>query len=491
MDQTKIERPQNPKEFLRSGIIIGGEWHDSGSGGEREHIDPSTGLVQQTFTVAGQIEVEAAVDAANMALPSWRFWPAAERQRILNRLGSLIREHGRELAVINALEVGTPAALSAQRYLQGPNFFEYYAGWIEKAAGDTVRRQGGLDFTTLEPVGVVGAILTWNHPLANIQTTVAPALAAGCCVVIKPPEQAPFAALKFGQLCIEAGVPPGVVSVLPGTGEVGAALVSHPGVDMISFVGGTAIGRDIQENAARTLKPLLLELGGKSPSLVFKDADIANATAFALRIASNTGQGCTIPTRMLVHEDIYDDVLDRLRIALPKISVGDPFKQGVTMGPLINQAALDRVLSRVTNAVDRGEARLVTGGKRIGTAGYFVEPTLLSDVDTDSEIAQEEVFGPVLAMSQFSTEEEAISIANTNPYGLAAYVHTLDTSRAMRVASKLDAGNIGINGGGAPAGPHAPFGGIKQSGYGKVGGLAGFMQFTRVKSISLNIEGEL
>lgn len=483
-----IARPADPKQLLKPGILIDGEWLPTGSGGERQHTDPATGRVQQAFALAGETEVDSAVLAARRALTEWRHWAPTRRQDVLNRLGQLIRENADELAAINALEVGTPANLSAMRYRSGPTFFEYYAGWLDKAAGDTFRAPGMIDFTLLEPIGVVAAILTWNHPLANIQTSVAPALAAGCSVVIKPPDQAPFAALRFGRLCEEAGIPAGVVNILPGGPDVGDALVRHDDVDMVSFIGGTTVGRRIQAAAAPTLKPLLLELGGKSASLVFDDADVDEASQFALRIASNTGQGCTIPTRLLVQESVYEKVVERVTELLKTVQVGDPFSPDVAMGPLVNEAALERVLSVIDRAVEERSGRLVAGGRRIGSEGYFVEPTVFADVEPTSPLSTEEIFGPVLSITPFSTESDAVRLANLSEYGLAGYVHTRDTSRAIRVASQLDVGNVGINGGGAPAGAFAPFGGVKQSGYGKVGGLAGLLQFSRVKNVLLNVE---
>lgn len=483
-----IRRPDTPADLLRPGLLVGGVWLDHGGGGERAHVDPSTGQVQQRFPLAGSDDVDRAVTAARSAFAHWRRWPLDHRRDVLNRLGQLVRENAAELAAINALEVGTPAAMSYARYTSGPTFFEYYAGWLDKAAGDSLRWPGVLDLTLLEPIGVVGAILTWNHPLANIQTTVAPALAAGCCVVIKPPEQAPFAALRFAQLCDQAGLPPGVVNVLPGLGEVGEAMVRHPGVDKIAFVGGAATGRRIQAAAAPTLKRLLMELGGKSASLVFPDADLARAVRFNLLITANTGQGCTIPTRMLVHEAVYDQVVEQMAASLRAVPVGDPFDPETQMGPVIDAAARDRVLGVVEQARTSGAGRLVCGGEALDRPGWFLEPTLFADVDPDSELAREEVFGPVLAVFKFSDEREAIQLANDNPYGLAGYVHTADVDRAMRVASALDVGNVGINGAGAPAGPFAPFGGVKQSGYGAVGGRAGLLEFLRTKNVLLAIE---
>jgi aldehyde dehydrogenase (NAD+) len=483
-----LSRPADPSALLQPGIFVSGQWRSAGSGGIREHVDPATGQVQQAFALAGEAEVAEAIDGARAALPGWRRWTVDQRRTALARLGELIRAQAGDLATINALEVGTPARLSYSRYTASPTFFDYYAGWLDKATGDTARMPGALDLTLLEPVGVVGAILTWNHPLANIQTTVAPALAAGCCVVVKPPEQAPFAALRFARLCAEAGLPPGVLSVLPGGPAVGAAIVRHPGVDKVAFVGGVGTARRIQAAAAETVKPLLLELGGKSASLVFPDADLDRAVRFAMLITANTGQGCTIPTRMLVHQDVYDDVVQRLVKAAAAVPVGDPFDPATEMGPLIDAAAQARVLGVIERAVAQGAGRLALGGRALDRCGFFVEATIFTDVDPGSELASEEIFGPVLSVMRFRDESQAVELANAGRYGLAGYVHTRDVDRALRLASALEAGNVGINGAGAPAGAFAPFGGVKQSGYGKVGGLAGLLEFTRLKNVLMTVE---
>jgi aldehyde dehydrogenase (NAD+) len=474
--------------LLRPGLLIGDEWRTTGSGGELEHVNPSTGKRQAMFPIAGPTEIDDAVGAARAALASWRRTAPVARRAVLNRIGELIREHADDLATINALEVGTPAALSRLRYTAGITAFEYHAGWVDRLTGDTIPMTPGqaFDFTVLEPVGVVAAILTWNHPLANIQMVVAPALAAGCSVVIKPPEAAPFACLRFGQLCEEAGLPPGVVNVVPGGPDAGDALVRHPGVDKISFVGGGAIGARIQAAAAESLTPLVLELGGKSAAIVFPDANLDTTVRFAVGVTGNSGQGCTIPSRLLVHDDVYDQVVDRLLPALAAVKVGDPFEEDTLMGPVISESACMRILEMVERARDTGAGTLLCGGERLGGSladGWFLPPTVFGEVDPESELAQEEVFGPVLAVTRFTEEDEAIALANGTRYGLAAYLITQDIDRALRVASELDAGNIGINGAGAPAGWSAPSGGVKDSGYGKVGGREGIMEYIRTKNV--------
>ena len=472
--------------LLQPGLAIGGEWRTTATGGELDHVNPATGKRQASFPLAGQAEIDDAVAAARGALAEWRAMAPVARRAVLIRIGELNREHADELAAINALEVGTPAWLSRMRYTAGITAFEYHAGWVDRLSGDTIPMAPGqaLDMTLLEPVGVVAAILTWNHPLANVQMVVAPALAAGCTVVVKPPEAAPFACLRFARLCEEAGVPPGVVNVVPGGADAGDALVRHPGVDKISFVGGGAVGARIQAAAAESLTPLVLELGGKSAGIVFEDADLDVAARFAVNVTGNSGQGCTVPSRLLVHERVHDELLARLLPAMDAVTVGDPFDD-VMMGPVISEAACDRILGMVDRARNAG-SRLLRGGNRLGGSladGWFLPPTVFDDVDPASELAQDEVFGPVLAITRVRDEQEAVALANGTRYGLAAYLITRDLDRALRVASDLDAGNIGVNGAGAPAGWSAPSGGFKDSGYGKVGGREGILEYVRTKNV--------
>jgi aldehyde dehydrogenase (NAD+) len=475
-------------DLLGAGLLIGAEWLEDSSGGRLDHVNPTTGQVQQSFPLAGEAEVEAAVDAARAALPAWRRLAPAERRRALFRLADLIREHGDELITTSMLECGIPstparAAITAE-------WVEHAAGWAERLYGDVIPTDAALfDYTTREPVGVVAVLLTWNAPLNALGLTVAPPLAAGCTVVLKPSELAPFTALRFGKLCLEAGIPPGVVNVLAGDGRTGAALVGHADVDKISFTGGRATAQRIAASCASTLKPALLELGGKSANIVFADADLERALVTTLVFTARTGQGCTCPTRLLVEDSIYDEFVERAAAAASALMVGDPFAPETEMGPVITQTACERILGMVERAQADG-ATLVTGGRRLDGelgAGFFVEPTVLADVDNRSELGREEVFGPVLAAMRFEDEDEAVALANDSEYGLAAYVHTRDVSRALRLASELEAGSVGINGGTVPGGPFAPFGGTKQSGYGKIGGLAGVLEFTRTKNVQFKL----
>jgi len=473
---------------LSAGLVIEGNLIESASGGFFEHVNPATGRVQQAIPLAGISEVDAAVASAKRAFDAWRGWNPDRRRTVLMRLAELIRREADYFVTVNAVETGTPVAQQRPRILDIAARFDYYAGWIDKLCGDTIPLNPGLmDYTLLEPVGVVAKVLTWNTPMGGIGTGVAPALAAGCCVVIKPPELAPFASVRFGQLCLEAGLPPGVVNVVPGGPEAGHALVSHPDIDKISFTGGPATAAKIQAAAALSLTPLLLELGGKSASLVFPDADLDGVVAFQKMLTSINGQGCTLPSRLLVHRDVYDDVCGRIVSAFSQVRVGDPLLDETEMGPVISAEALKRIEGMIERAKQQG-GRLLTGGTRLGgelSEGYFLPLTVFADVDPTSDIAQSEVFGPVLSIIPFETESRAVEIANGTVYGLAAYVHTLDINRALRLSSALVAGNIGINGHGAPAGYRAPFGGVKDSGYGREGGREGIMEFLTVKNVAI------
>jgi len=348
-------------------------------------------------------------------------------------------------------------------------------------------QDGELGYTMPQPYGVVATIITWNAPLMSIAMKVPAALAAGNTVVIKPSSLTPFSGELFMDLVEEAGFPPGVVNMLPGGGEAGDRLVTHPLVKKVSFTGGLATAAKILRACAETAKPAVMELGGKSANIVFEDADVPVACAFniGLSVGAFAGQGCGLPTRMLVHESIHDEVIERVRALVAAIKTGDPTNPTTVHAPVISQAAADRIMGMIERAI-AGGATLVAGGHRMDRPGFYIEPTVFTDVDPDSEIAQEEVFGPVLAITKFSTEQEAITIANSTRYGLAAYIQTSDLTRAHRVAAELEAGEVLINGAGNLA-VHRPFGGIGISGVGKEGGRAGFEEFLRVKAVGIAV----
>jgi aldehyde dehydrogenase (NAD+) len=476
--------------ILPSGLVIGEQLVESGGAGWCDHINPATGSPQRHVQLADADDVDRAVRAAQAASATWCGLHPTERRRLLFRLAAVLREHGDELTTISALEAGIPVGFPSHDFCA--EWIEYAAGWSDRLEGQVVPLDPAriFDYTLPEPYPVVSVILTWNAPLSSIGMTAGPALAAGCCVVLKPSELAPFSSIRFGQLCLDAGLPPGVVSVLPGKAETGAAIIGHPGVEKISFTGGGATARRIAAACGGLLKPCVLELGGKSACVVFDDADIEAALGTAASVLGLSGQGCSHPTRLLVQEKIYDQFMDLVVARFNSVTVGDPLDQSTMMGPVINEQACARILGMIDTARDAGYP-LLAGGQRLGgdlAAGYFLSPTVFGDVAPDAEIAQQEVFGPVLSALRFGDDDEAVAIANGTDYGLAAYVHTTNLRRAHQMARRLAAGSVAINGGSAPAGPGAPFGGIKASGYGVEGGLAGVKEYLRYKNVEIQLE---
>ncbi|MBL7496649.1 aldehyde dehydrogenase [Frankia sp. CNm7] len=483
--------PQDRVKTLRSGLVIGDQFVEHPAAGFMEHVNPATGKVQKEFAIASRDDVDAATAAARAAFVDWRRWQPDARRDVLNRLADLMDQNAQEFGVICTLEVGSPFSEYNARYVA--DWLRYYAGWADKISGETIRAypSTGLDYTVPEPVGVVGLIVPGNGPLGFCGMGGAPALAAGCTLVIKTPEVAPFSPVLFAQLAQQAGIPAGVVNVVTGGPDVGDALVRHPDIAKIVFTGGTATARKLQAACAETLKPMVMELGGKSANIVFPDADLARSSQLAARFTGNAGQGCTLPTRLMVHESVYDEVVEGLLGHVAKVVVGDPFDPATTMGPVINGAAVNRILGMVDRAATSGAGKVLTGGGRVGgelAGGFFVEPTVLGDVDPTSQIAQEEVFGPVLCVIRFGSEEEAVRIANSTGFGLAAYAQTNDMARAHRLVQALEAGSVHINGSGpGPISPAHPFGGIKQSGYGRQGGLEGIREFLHTKNVLINV----
>lgn len=477
---------------LPVGVFIDGRWRGKASGGVFPHINPATGKVQAQLPLAGAAEIDEAVAAARTAFNEWRSWPPAERRRVLQRLMELVVHRRDDFIALSAMESGIPVQVGKAIVQMGIDWGESAATWADKLTGEVVPSSATVfDYTRVEPYGVVGIILTWNGPAASMGISVMPALAAGCCAVVKPSELAPFSPLLFAQLAQEAGIPTGVINVVPGDASAGAALVKHPDIDKISFTGGIDTARSISQACAQRLTPLLLELGGKSANIVFDDADLGKALKSALSITVLSGQGCIVPSRLLVQDSIYDRFVESVTGALAQIRVGDPFDPGSLMGPVISETACVRILGYIERARADGAGTLLVGGDRIGGelgAGYYMAPTVFGDVDNGSELAQQEIFGPVLAIMRFSEEEEAVVMANDTEYGLAGYVHTRDLSRGVRVSAALDVGNVGVNGGGAMGGPEAPFGGVKQSGYGRESGKTGLMEFLRIKNVMVDLD---
>ncbi|WP_448661592.1 aldehyde dehydrogenase family protein [Sphingomonas sp. CJ20] len=476
-----------PQRFQRNAPLIAGRWLDQTSLGTIEHRNPATNRVQAQLHVGGAAEIDAAVTAAVQGQRAWADLPGDRRRTILERWATLIDGARAELVQLIALESGTPVMLGGGVDL-ALAWIRYYAGWADRLVGDVVEPIGapGLNYTRHEPYGVVGLIIPWNSPLVASAMKVVPALAAGNGAVLKPPTLTPFVALRLAELALEAGLPDGVFNVVPGDAEAGNALVAHPDIAKISFTGGEQVGRVVMRNCAEYLKPLALELGGKSANLIFADADLDAAAQMAAihGTAVLTGQGCVLPTRAYVHDSVYDAFVARVKAVTESLAVGDPLDPTSFVGPVINRAASDRILGVIDRA-RRDGAELVTGGEKLGGAlaeGNFIAPTVFGNVRHESDLAQNEVFGPVLAISRFSDDDDALAKANDTRFGLGAYVHTRDLARAHRLAAKLKAGAIAVNSG-PPMAPNTPFGGYKQSGFGREGGKAGIDEFLQQKNI--------
>ena len=473
-------------------LHIGHTALSEGSGGTHAHINPVTGQVQATIPLAGPAEVERAVAAAEAAREGWRRTVPEERRAILNRLADLIEAHRMDFAEAAARDGGTPLMIAERGPDTAVAWTRYYAGWCDKLSGElisTFDTRGEFSYTTPEPIGIVGIIITWNGPLISLAMKVGPALAAGNCVIVKPAEITPFAPELFARLATQAGVPDGVLSIFPGTAAAGEALVRHPKVELISFTGGPITPRKNMAACAENIKPSIMELGGKSASLLFPDADIDAACERAVfwTIGILAGQGCALPTRLLVHADIYDDVINKIKTIASRYKVGDPFDPTVQVGPLINAAACDRVMGMFDRVRSEGSGRFLLGGGRCGgdlSAGNFIEPTVIVDADPTSEIAQVEIFGPALVLIKFHDEDEAVRIANDTEYGLAAYIQSNDLKRVHRLAERLRAGGVYVNGA-TQINAHTPFGGVGISGFGKEGGRVGLDEFLRYKTVTI------
>ncbi len=474
--------------FPEPGLLIGDRLVTEASGGEFQHEYPATGRPTVRVPLAGRKEVDEAVRAARAALPEWRSWTVDRRRNVMLRFAALMKEHEDEIGRLSVFENGTPIWMADKFAATIADAFTYNAGWADKMGGDVITTwpEPALDYTLIEPYGVVGIIIPWNGPVPSVGMTIAPALAAGNTVVLKPSRPAPLSPLRIGQLLLEAGFPPGVVNIVPGGPEAGDALVRHPGVDKVHFMGSSAVAKEVLAAALTNLTPVTLELGGKSANIIFADADLKAAAELAISaVVYMSGQACLIGTRVLVQAPVYDEIVELCRTMVEEIPIGDPTSPTTRMGPVISQGACDRVLGVVERTQRNQEGRLVTGGHRLGgdlADGYFIAPTIFADVDNASDLAQHEIFGPVMSVQPFDTESEAVALANDHPYGLSAYIQTNDFKRAHRMAAALEAGNVWING--FPGVPGSiPFGGTKQSGYGRLGGLAGIREFSRPKNV--------
>ena len=474
-------------------LLINNEWVSSASGKTFPTINPATGEEIAQVAEADAADVDRAVKAARAAFergPWRRKLPASERGRLLNRLADLIEQNADELARLETLDNGKPLTVSRAGDVRlTVACYRYYAGWADKLQGKTIPIDGSFFcYTRLEPVGVVGQIIPWNFPLLMQAWKLAPALAAGNTVVLKPAEQTPLTALRVGELIVEAGFPAGVVNILPGYGPTaGAAIANHMDVDKVAFTGSTEVGHLIMEAAAKTnLKRVTLELGGKSPNIVFADADMEQAVEgshFALFF--NQGQCCCAGSRLFVEEKIYDEFVERSVERARKRTVGDPFDKKTEQGPQVDDVQFDKVMSYI-NAGKREGATLACGGKRVGDRGYFIEPTVFTDVKDEMKIAQEEIFGPVMTVLKFRDMDELVERANKTMYGLAAAVWTRDIGKAHAIANNVRAGTVWVNCYDVFSAA-APFGGFKQSGMGRELGEYGLQQYTEVKTVTVKL----
>jgi acyl-CoA reductase-like NAD-dependent aldehyde dehydrogenase len=467
------------------GHVIDGELVPSLDGGTMPIIDPATGEQVATAASGSAADVDRAVRAAREAFDDgrWRFLPPLEQERRLRKLTALLAEHADELADLDVIDSGLLRMYSGFIVQFAIDGIEYYSGWPTKLHGTIPAAPREFSVQQVrEPVGVVGAIVPWNGPTAGASFALFP-LCAGNSVVLKPAEQTPMTAVVVAELALEAGIPPGVFNVVQGVGEtVGAAVVTHPDVEVISFTGSVATGRAIQAAAAARVKRVSLELGGKSPSIIFPDADLdAAAPAVMMGVWGASGQVCTCNTRVLVHDSVYDELLERVVEGSRGLRIGGGFEPDVDMGPLVSAAQLDRVQRYVQIGLGEG-AELALGGERHGDRGYFHQPTIFTGVRNDMRIAQEEIFGPVMAVLRFSSEQDAYRIANDTEYGLAAGVWTNDVNIANRASRALRAGTVWVNTY-QMVYPSVPYGGVKQSGHGRNLGESSLDEFTQLKSI--------
>jgi len=475
--------------LLRQQAYINGQWSDADNGATVAVTNPATGEQIGTVPVMGAAETRRAIEAANAAWPAWRKKTARERALILRKWNDLILANTDDLALLMTAEQGKPLTESRGEVAYGASFIEWFGEQAKRVAGETLASPsaGQRILVTREPIGVCAAITPWNFPIAMITRKAGPALAAGCPMVLKPAQATPFSALALAELAQRAGVPAGVFSVITGkSGEVGGEMTANPIVRKLTFTGSTDIGRLLMEQSAPTIKKLSLELGGNAPFIVFDDADLDAAVEGA--IASkyrNAGQTCVCANRLYVQDGVYDAFAEKLVAAVQKLKVGNGVEDGVTQGPLIDAKAVEKVEQHIADALDKG-ARLLTGGKRHALGHSFFEPTVLADVTGDMLVAREETFGPMAPLFRFTTEEEAIALANDTEFGLASYFYARDVGRIWRVSEGLESGMVGVNTG-LISNEIAPFGGVKQSGLGREGSHLGIDDYLVVKYVCLGI----
>ncbi len=498
MGTTKLIEAPAAAEVRNYKMFIGGEWVDARSGKTFETINPFKGKVWATAPEAGAEDVDAAVQAARHAFDEgpWGKMTGTERARLMRRLAQLIEDNADELAIIESTDNGKLLRETRGQLGAMSEWFYYFAGAADKIQGQTIPsdKPNFFIYTRREPIGVVGAIMPWNSPLFLLTWKLAPALAAGCTFIVKSAEQTPVSTLEFAKLIEQAGFPPGVFNVVTGYGATtGSALVRHPGVDKVAFTGSTETGKKIMKDAADHIAKVTLELGGKSPNIVFDDADLdAVVNGVVAGIFAATGQTCIAGSRLIVQERIHDELIERLAEKARSIKLGNPLEAETEMGPIAFKDQLDKVQSYIHIGLDEG-AQLVCGGKPPTSAdlrdGFFIEPTILTGVNNKMRVAREEIFGPVLSVITAKDEEDIIRQANDTPYGLGAGIWTKDIQRAHRVAHALRAGTIWINSY-RTISFNTPFGGYKMSGIGRENGLESINEYTQVKSVWVELSGQ-
>ncbi len=487
---TVTEKAARPK-IQQTDCFIGGKWLPAASGKTFDTIHPATEEVICQVAEGDKADVDAAVDAAREAFDHgpWRSMDARDRGALIYKLAELIEEEADELAALETLDNGKP--INDSRAADIPlviDCLKYYAGWADKIQGKTIPIRGDyFCYTRREPVGVVGQIIPWNFPALMAAWKWGPALAAGCTIVMKPAEQTPLTCLRMARLAQKAGIPDGVINVVPGYGPTaGAALVAHPGVDKIAFTGELSTAKIIQRSAAETMKRLTFELGGKSPNVIFADADLDAAVQGAhFALYFNQGQCCCAGSRLYIDEKVYDEVIDRIAEKNKSTRIGDPFDPETQQGPQVDKAQFDKILKYVEYGKADG-AKCVSGGKQHGNKGYFVEPTLFAGVTDDMRIAREEIFGPVMSALKFKSTDEIIRRSNDTNFGLAAAVWTRDVAKAHRYAKEVRAGTVWVNCYDV-FDAAAPFGGFKESGLGRELGEAGLDNYTESKTVTLSL----
>jgi aldehyde dehydrogenase (NAD+) len=489
---TATEPRRATRRSFQTRMLIDGQWCDSRSGKTFGTVNPATEELIANVAEGDAADIDLAVKAARKAFDSgtWRKTDARDRGKLMYRLADLIEKNVDELAELETLDNGKP--ISESRHGDLPlviDCFRYYAGWADKIHGQTIPVRGNFFcYTRREPVGVAGQIIPWNFPMLMVAWKWGPALAAGCTVVLKPAEQTPLTALRLGELALEAGYPAGVINIVPGFGETaGDALVKHPGVDKLAFTGEGRTAQIIMENAAKTLKRITFELGGKSPNIVFADADLDAAVKGSLiGMYLNQGQCCCAGTRLFVQDSAHAAFVEKLAARVQKRRVGDPFDPATEMGPQVDKAQFDKIMSYIDKGKAQG-AKCVTGGERLGNKGFFIKPTIFDDVKDDMAIARDEIFGPVLSIIKFRDMDEVIERANTTDYGLAAAVWTRDIGKAHAIADRVRAGTVWVNCYDV-FDAAAPFGGFKRSGIGRELGEKSLDNYTELKTVTVALD---